>query len=234
MNACSVVSPTANGALLVVLSLAGPPVSAGTGLSLERVADGIQRPVAVAWTWADPGHIYVAEHWSGLILRVDRHKGSKEPFFTVSGLSTGYSYGLCGLVFHPDYATNGKFYVSITTDGSPPTSRIREYVVDGSDVGNPRDLLVYVQPHGAHNNADIQFGPDGMLYIASGDGGDQLGGQLPGGNPSQRLDTIFGKILRIDVDDQDPGLAYRIPDGSKGETPNPFAGATDSFGNPAR
>ncbi len=211
------------------------PEQGNASLKVERVADGLDRPLYVAATASDPQHIYVLEHWTGKILRINPATESEELFFTVPGLSTGYSYGLVGMAFHPDYTNNGKFYVSIMTNGTPPISRIREYTVGAGGVpGSPRDLLVFQQPAPQHNNTWIAFGPDGMLYIASGDGGNQYGGQLPGGNPSQRLDTVFGKILRIDVNGQDAGLEYRIPDGSNGETPNPFIGENDSFGAPAR
>lgn len=222
-------------ALAAMLPPLLPASLARADLALQRVADGLVRPVGIAATPADPDHIYVLEQWSGKIWRIHPATESKSLFFTVPGLANGYSLGLVGMAFHPGYAANGRFYVSLLTGSSPLTSRIREYTVNASGaVGSPRDILVYPQPHVAHNNAWIGFGPDGMLYIASGDGGDQYGGSYPGGNPSQRLDTLFGKILRIDVNAQDPGLQYRIPDGSESEMPNPFVGQTDSFGNAAR
>lgn len=210
-------------------------------LRVKRIADGFDRPVFLTAPPSDFEHAYVIEQWTGRIIKIDLRTGSKQLLFTVTGLSTGYSYGLVGMAFHPDFATNAKFYLSLTTGGNPPTSVIREYVIDdtGTPV-SPRDLLVFQQPNREHNNGWIGFGPnDHLLYITTGDGGPGFGGILPGGNPSQRLDTIFGKVLRIDVDSADPGLPYRIPDGSHGELPNPFIGVDgepyrDSFGGAAR
>lgn len=225
-------------ALYLITYLVFNSVSVAQNLRLELVSDQIVRPAVAASTPADPTALYVGEHHSGRIMRIDLCTGELTIFFVVPNVVTSYSKGLVGLAFHPDYQNNGRFYVSYLTApvnaGTDSVSRIREYTVDPNGViGRPRDIMTWEQPNHQHNNAFCIFGPDGMLYIGSGDGGPQYGG-FPRLNYSQRLDTLFGKILRIDVDHQDAGLPYHIPDGAYGEQPNPYVGATDSFGNTAR
>ncbi|MGB3780111.1 MAG: PQQ-dependent sugar dehydrogenase [Tunicatimonas sp.] len=131
--------------------------------------------------------------------------------------------GLLGLAFHPDYATNGYFYVNYTID-NPARSRVCRFQVSG---GNPTMaepssetlLLEFSQPYDNHNGGQLAFGPDGYLYVAVGDGGSA-------GDPDengQDRTTLLGAILRIDVDQPAAGRAYGIP------ADNPFAGNTEGF-----
>lgn len=117
--------------------------------------------------------------------------------------------GLLGLVFHPDYSQNGKFYVSYTY--SNLWSRISEFTVssdlDSADFLSERPILDLQQPAGNHNGGHIAFGPDGFLYIGFGDGGGG-GDQYQNG---QNLQTLHGAILRIDVNNAQGSLEYAIP-----------------------
>ncbi len=128
--------------------------------------------------------------------------------------------GLLGLAFHPRYKDNGEFFVYYST--RPRASIVSRFRVSPSDP-NRADrrteeiLMRILQPFGNHNGGSIEFGPDGYLYIGLGDGG---AANDPFGN-GQNLKTLLGKILRIDVDRRDPGLAYAIP------KDNPFAGRRD-------
>lgn len=120
--------------------------------------------------------------------------------------------GLLGLAFAPDYAESGNVYVNYTA-GNPRRNIISRFTAPGrtaADPGSEQVLLAIEQPFDNHNGGALAFGPDGMLYIASGDGGSSGD---PMGN-GQRLDTLLGKILRIDVSG---GAAYTIP------PDNPFA-----------
>jgi len=139
------------------------------------------------------------------------------PVLDLTGqVSTGGERGLLGLTFSAD---GKRLYVDYTgTDGD---TRVDEYPMrpDGTaDASRRRAVLGVTQPQSNHNGGDITFGPDGFLYIGLGDGGgggDRGPGHAPGGN-GQSLDTLLGKILRIDPRPS-VGRAYTIPPG------NPFA-----------
>ena len=118
--------------------------------------------------------------------------------------------GLLGLAFHPQFENNGLFYVNYTANNKTLIARYTTSLADADqgDVSSEAILLEFDQPFSNHNGGQITFGPDGFLYIASGDGGS-------GGDPDghgQRTNSLLGAILRIDVDNQDPGLNYAIPD----------------------
>jgi quinoprotein glucose dehydrogenase len=129
--------------------------------------------------------------------------------------------GLLGFAFHPKYKTNGHFFVYYTTADADLTSVVTRFTVSKDDPGkaDPQsevELLRVKQPYWNHNGGTLAFGPDGMLYVALGDGGN-------GGDPhrnGQNLTTLLGSILRIDVDHQDDGKNYAIP------KDNPFVGKT--------
>jgi glucose/arabinose dehydrogenase len=121
------------------------------------------------------------------------------------------------MIFHPDYSTNGYFYVYYISGSGAGQSNVARYQVSGGDpnLANPasqKPILSFTQPFSNHNGGKLQFGNDGYLYISTGDGGS-------GGDPlnnGQSLNTLLGKLLRIDVD-IDPGT-YNIP------SDNPFVG----------
>ncbi len=134
-----------------------------------------------------------------------------------SQVKSGGEMGLLGLAFHPDFKTNGYFYVNYTT-GDPLETRISRFTWQASgnavaDPGSELVLLTYKQPFQNHNGGKVAFGPDGMLYISVGDGGS-------GGDPqnnAQNRANLLGKILRLDVDNPSGGRNYGIP------ADNPFA-----------
>jgi glucose/arabinose dehydrogenase len=122
--------------------------------------------------------------------------------------------GLLGLAFHPNYAKNGLFFVNYT-DGNGNTVIAHFHVssvdLDRADPASQVDILQVDQPYDNHNGGGLAFGPDGYLYIGLGDGGSEGDPLLIG----QNLQTLLGKMLRIDVDH---GSLYAIP------PDNPFAG----------
>ena len=147
-----------------------------------------------------------------------------EPFLDISDrVASGGERGLLGLAFHPDYPADPRLFVDYTdTDGN---TVIASFTTDPANPDRARAaseliLLAIRQPFGNHNGGAVAFGPDGMLYIAMGDGGS---GGDPQGN-GQRLDTLLAKILRIDVlgPDATATKPYAVP------PDNPFVGSSDA------
>lgn len=200
------------------------------------VVTGLSRPVFVTSPPGDTQRLFIIEQHTGKILIVKNGTLLGTPFLTVPGLTTGSEQGLLGLAFHPNYATNGKFYVYYTTTGGGPAGQsiLAEYEVSASDpdvadTASARTILHFDQPQSNHNAGWIAFGPnDGYLYVASGDGGgggDDDSGHTPGvGNGQDITNNLLGKLLRIDIDGDDfPGdatLNYAIP------ASNPLVGVT--------
>lgn len=185
----------------------------GIRLALEPVAKGFASPLLVTNGGDGTGRLFVVEQ-GGRIRILRRGRVLDPPFLDVSSLViAGGEQGLLGLAFHPEYEANGRFFVNYTdVDGD---TVVAEYAVSSSDPGkadeSARVLLRIDQPFANHNGGNIVFGPDGYLYIGMGDGGSAAD---PFGN-GQRLDTLLGKLLRIDVDGERP---YAIPQD------NPFVG----------
>jgi len=122
---------------------------------------------------------------------------------------SGNEMGLLGLAFHPDFSGNGLFYLNYT---GPEGTVISEYKISSEDTekADPESekiILAFSQPYSNHNGGQLAFGPDGYLYIGTGDGGSAGD---PGDN-GQNRETFLGNILRIDVDGSQDGLAYSIP-----------------------
>lgn len=175
-------------------------------LDLQSPDDGTDRIFVVE----KRGRIVVFENDAEIAVSTD--------FLNLSGISTASEQGLLGLAFHPNYSSNGNFYVFYTpTAGLAVVSR---FSVSGdanvADASSEEVLLEIPQPQTNHNGGQIAFGPDGFLYIAVGDGG---GGGDPDNN-AQNRSNLLGNILRIDVDAQENGLNYAIP------ASNPFLNDT--------
>jgi glucose/arabinose dehydrogenase len=182
-------------------------------LRLRGIAGGFSAPLLVTHAGDGTGRLFVVEQIGRIRVLTDG-RVQAEPFLDIASLVTaGGEQGLLGLAFHPEFESNGRFFVNYT-DGSGDTV-VAEYRAPGgadrADPGSARVVLRIDQPYSNHNGGDVVFGPDGFLYIGMGDGGS---GGDPHGN-GQRLDTLLGKMLRIDVD---RGRPYGIPED------NPFVG----------
>lgn len=193
-------------------------------IDLELFASGFNNPVEIKNT--GDSKLFIVEQ-SGLI-RILNQDGSinDEPFLDLTNIITdqGFEQGLLGLAFHPDYTNNGQFFVNYTEtiNGDDVTTIARFTVSNDQNIADLNSLTKFItipQPFDNHNGGCLQFGPDGYLYISSGDGGS--GGDP--GNRSQNLETLLGKLLRIDVNNPDTGLNYGIPDD------NPFVGNPDAL-----
>jgi hypothetical protein len=183
----------------------GPAPVRGTGLRLERVATGLDGPLCVTAPAGDP-RLFVVEQ-PGRIRIVKGGRLLARPFLDLTDrVRAGGEQGLLSVAFHPRYGENGYLHVNYT-DRRGDTRVERYRVTADPDVADPssaRLVLAIDQPYSNHNGGHILFGPDGMLWIAMGDGGS---GHDPHGN-GQNLGTLLGKLLRIDVDGGDP---YAVP-----------------------
>ncbi len=183
---------------------------------IEEFASNFSDPVNLQHAGDD--RLFVVEQ--GGVIKILNPDGTTNatPFLDVSSLvSCCGERGLLGLAFHPDYATNGFFYVNYTDNNGD--TQVSRFSVDPADPnvalpGSEFPIIDYVQPFGNHNGGCIAFGPDGYLYISSGDGGS--GGDP--GNRAQNTELLLGKLLRIDIDNPGGGANYGIPND------NPFAG----------
>jgi len=191
--------------------------SATTPLTTVRVAQGLSLPLFVASPPGDTTRLFVVEQREpdsrGYIKIVKNGAVLPTPFLVTSTLANFNEQGLLGLAFAPDYATSGRFYVDYT-DSTWATRVVRFTVSGNPDQANPTGtvILSIPQPYSNHNGGWLGFGPDGYLYVATGDGGDA-------GDPqdrAQNVDSLLGKMLRLNVS----GSSYTIP------PDNPFAGAT--------
>lgn len=168
--------------------------------------------------------LYVVER-NGRIMRFENSPNTEraEIFLDLSGkiFSNGQEQGLLGLAFDPDFKSNGYFYVNYTTAENTVIARysMTRGNPGNGDVDSEKILLTYRQPYANHNGGALEFGTDGYLYIASGDGGS---GGDPMGN-AQNLKSYLGKILRIDVHKEENGKPYGIPED------NPFKTIAEGF-----
>jgi glucose/arabinose dehydrogenase len=185
-------------------------------LELEVVASGLDDPLYLTAPANDPRLFIVTKN--GTIRIVQSGQLLPTPFLDISSkVSTGGEQGLLSVAFDPSYSTNGFLYVYYTNlDGDNLVERYE--VSASSNVADPASaeqiLFVSHPSFSNHNGGHVFFGPDGMLYVAIGDGGS-------GGANGQNLSTILGKLLRIDVSQGDP---YAIP------SDNPFVNQSGARG----
>jgi glucose/arabinose dehydrogenase len=165
-------------------------------ISLQSIATGFASPVEI--TNAGDSRLFVVQ--KGGLIRILNADGTVNatPFLNLSAfVSTNSERGLLGLAFHPNYATNGYFFVNYTNLAG--NTVIARYTVNASNpnIANTTEtiLMTITQPFANHNGGTIKFGPDGYLYIGMGDGGS--GGDP--GNRAQNINENLGKMLRIDV-----------------------------------
>ena len=168
-------------------------------------------PGAKAWVVAErPGKVYTFD--------MDPAKAEKKLVLDVK-------HTVYGAVLHPKFADNGFLYLSEVPDGSketPDGTKVVRYTVDRTTMtADPATAkVIFTWPNGGHNGGCLRFAPDGTLYISTGDGS----GIADGLQTGQNINTVLGKILRIDVDTQNPGKSYAIP------KDNPFAATKDARG----
>ena len=186
-------------------------------LTLTPFKSGFANPVFMTSAHDGTGRLFVVE--KGGRIKVIRRDGTvlPTPLIDLSArVSKGSEQGLLGLAFHPNFRTNGKFYVDFTNlAGATVINEYRLSPPGSNRVTLPgRRVLTIAQPYANHNGGDIAFGPDGFLYVGMGDGG-SAGDP---GNRAQSLNTLLGKILRINVNGHTRTRGYLIP------SSNPYVG----------
>jgi glucose/arabinose dehydrogenase len=171
-------------------------------IRLEAVVTGLDAPVAMASTPSEPSRLYVVEQ-PGVVRVIENGRLLPEPFLDIHAeVQSGGEQGLLSMAFHPDYASNGLFYVDYT-DLNGDTRVVEYQAQSDADPVKRRELLFAEQPYANHNGGQLAFGPDGRLYVGMGDGGS-------GGDPENRAQDLseqLGKLLSTDVDH---GTAWRI------------------------
>jgi glucose/arabinose dehydrogenase len=187
-------------------------------LAVEVVAQGLSSPLYLTAPAGDPRLFIVTQN--GTIRIVQNGQLLTTPFLDVAAkITSGGERGLLSVAFDPAYATNGFLYVNYTDrSGHTVVERYRvSSDANRADPASAKQILFIQQPFANHNGGHQVFGPDGMLYIAMGDGGS-------GGDPQnhgQNRNSLLGKLLRIDPNRGDP---YAIP------SDNPFVGQTGARG----
>jgi glucose/arabinose dehydrogenase len=198
------------------------PIS-GTNVQLAEFVTGLDKPVHITHAGDSTGRLFVAEQ-RGRIQSISDN-GTVQPFLDIEdrvGFLDNGERGLLSIAFHPGFASNGRLFVNYTGLAPDGNTFISEFVVTGDPLEDPPTkaseivLLELEQPAPNDNGGQIAFGPDGMLYIGTGDGGSSALGD-PYGN-GQNKDSLLAKLLRIDVDGDRP---YAVPDD------NPFVGDAD-------
>ena len=204
-------------------------------VALVKIAEGFYDPTNVASAWDGTGRLFVTERVGRVKIVNKDGSVNPQPFLDLtkinplgSDVQTGFvEQGLYSIAFHPKFKQNGYFYVHYASLPFNGDGVIVRFQVDpkSPNVMTPertnqtaKVIMRIEQPYYNHNGGQIEFGPDGFLYIGSGDGGWE-------GDPygaGQDLTTWLGKMLRIDVDTfDDDTVSYKIP------KDNPFARARD-------
>ncbi len=195
--------------LAQTLQLAAQPT-----IQYRPVINALNSPVDIVHANDQSNRLFIVEK-GGTIKVYDQCFGYTGDFLQVAGVSTLGERGLLSLAFHPNYKTNGKFFIYYTNaQGNIEVSSYNVSTDPNKADPNSKKIIITIPHPGAsnHNGGKLNFGPDGYLYFATGDGGG--GGDQP--NNSQNTNLLLGKMIRIDIDNTDPPLQYRIP------SDNPF------------
>jgi len=184
-------------------TLAYAPATPAQSLTTEVFAQGLSGPVYMTQAPGDPTRHFVVEQ-AGRIRVILNGALLATPFINLTSAAggpvnnSGNERGLLGLAFHPDYENNGRFFVNFTGTGGH--TFVNEYAVTmNPSVANSalvRNIITVTQDFSNHNGGNIQFGPDGRLYIGMGDGGS---GNDPNGRAQSQTSNL-GKMLRLDID----------------------------------
>jgi len=197
-------------------TMSQPPPGGPPALALSAFVSGLASPLGMEAPNDGTGRLFVVQQ-GGQIRIIQNGALVATPFLDLSpnaGFVSGGEEGSLGLAFHPSFSTNRRFFVYYTRSVSGQVQSVfSEYAASAAnpnlaDASSERIMLIVNQPFDNHKGGQLAFGPDGFLYIALGDGGS---GGDPQGN-GQNLQTLLGKILRIDINGAfAPGKQYAIP-----------------------
>jgi glucose/arabinose dehydrogenase len=205
---------------------------------LEPVMSDLHLPVYATMASDATNRIFYVS-LDGFIYILKDGKHYPLPFLDLDGIVTAMSaeQGMYSLAFHPDFKKNRRFFVSYIENGTDDfvvsEYKAYRYVPDFADPKSAKEILRFSPRHPFHQGGQLNFGPDGYLYIAIGDGGEPLAQKVPNFDLAQKLDTFAGKLLRVDINNVETRRAsessvlnvsssealknYRVPDD------NPFA-----------
>jgi len=228
-------------AIVLLAAVALPRPAHAQTLTTVRVASGLSLPLYVTAPVGDFNRVFILEQRSGTtgrvrILNIPANMLNATPYLSVGPVATDSEQGLLGLAFHPNFLQNGYFWVYYTT--ATGNNTIVRYQANApfassttANAASATTLLTIQHPNFTnHNGGWMAFGPDGYLYVGTGDGGF---GNDPSNN-AQNINVLLGKMLRIDVDgadnipgndDDDGVIGMTLPPYTSPST-NPFAGPT--------
>ncbi|NWT36206.1 HIPL1 protein, partial [Chroicocephalus maculipennis] len=190
-------------------------------LCLVEVANGLRNPVAMVHANDGTHRFFIAEQVGLVWTYLPDRSRLEKPFLNISEAVLtspweGDERGFLGIVFHPKFKFNGKVYVYYSVEVRyEERIRISEFRISPADMnaldhGSERIILEIEEPASNHNGGQLLFGDDGYLYIFTGDGG-MAGDPFGTFGNAQNKSTLLGKVLRIDVNNNDRGPLYRIP-----------------------
>ncbi|XP_059374711.1 HHIP-like protein 1 [Carassius carassius] len=190
-------------------------------LCLEEVANGLRNPLAMVHANDGTHRFFIAEQVGQVWVYLPDRSKLEKPFLNITKAVLtspweGDERGFLGLTFHPDFKNNGKLYVYYSVEvGIDERIRISEFRISSTDMnevdhGSERIILEIDEPASNHNGGQLLFADDGYLYIFTGDGG-MAGDPFGKFGNAQNKSALLGKVLRIDVDDNERGPLYRIP-----------------------
>lgn len=230
---------TVGSAIAGCLDLLRPPVveiGDGPTVGLETIASGLTYPTDLVQPDDDSERLFVTDQ-IGEVRVIEDGELRDEPFLDVSdklvdvGIDAMGGFderGLLGIEFHPNFSSNDRFFLRYSAppfgyDTHPDAIHVEvlaEYIADGdsADPQSERIILEISQPQWIHNSGNILFGPEGYLYIPTGDGGSAFEDHDPDwyhglhrGTGQNTTDNLLGGVLRIDVDSTEGDMAYAIP-----------------------
>jgi glucose/arabinose dehydrogenase len=222
--------------------------TASAQVTTQTLVTGLSRPLFVTQAPGDNDRLFIVEQRSSTTGRIRIYKQSTStllptPFLSVLNVTTGSEQGLLGLAFHPEYSAprasgGGYFFINFTNAGGGAAGktninrlRVNASNPDVADTTSNAAVLQINQPFSNHNGGWMGFGPDGMLYISSGDGGS---GNDPNNAGLAIVNQLLGKMLRLDVDGADNIAGNADDDGFPADAArlytnpanNPFVGIT--------